>query len=72
MSAPDPSSAWWLDPAPAATQGLSRSQAEDRLEHNGPNTLEAGDQPPLALQFLARFRHPLVLVLLAASAVCTQ
>ncbi|SEA55208.1 HAD-IC family P-type ATPase [Variovorax sp. YR216] len=69
MSDPDPTSAWWLEPAPAATQGLSRSEAQERLAHHGPNTLESSHQRPLALQFLARFRNPLVLVLLAASAV---
>jgi Mg2+-importing ATPase len=61
--------AWWLDPAPAATEGLSQSEAKERLLRFGPNTLEAHRQRPLALQFLARFRNPLVLVLLAASAV---
>ncbi|MBB3176818.1 magnesium-translocating P-type ATPase [Variovorax sp. Sphag1AA] len=73
MKSSDPSSAppstWWLDAAPAATQGLSGSEAEERLGRHGPNTLEASNQRPLALQFLARFRNPLVLVLLAASAV---
>jgi Mg2+-importing ATPase len=68
MTTPSPSP-WWLDPAPAATEGLSPSEAGERLLRHGPNTLEERRQQPLALQFLARFRNPLVLVLLAASAV---
>lgn len=60
---------WWLDAAPVNAQGLSTSQAREALEHFGPNTFAVTKKRPLALQFLVRFRNPLVLVLLAASAV---
>lgn len=60
---------WWLGPAPAEAPGLSQLEAEQALGRLGPNSFEARKKPWLALQFLARFRNPLVLVLLAASAV---
>ncbi len=47
--------------------GLTSQQARDQLQTHGPNTLQKAAQRPLVLQFLAYFRNPLVLVLLAAS-----
>ncbi|VTU21927.1 Magnesium-transporting ATPase, P-type 1 [Variovorax sp. PBL-E5] len=64
-----PAGPWWLGPAPAATQGLSRQQPEETLARTGPNTFDASKKRPLVSQFLSRFRNPLVLILLAASAI---
>ena len=63
---------WWLDPIPAATHagaGLSRSEAQIRLARIGPNLLRASSQRSLLLQYLVRFKNPLVIILLLASAV---
>ena len=61
---------WWLAPASAlVTAGLSGREAKARLASNGPNQLGEHQQKSLALQYLSRFRNPLVLILLAASAV---
>jgi Mg2+-importing ATPase len=49
--------------------GLTRTEAADRLKQYGPNRLQDATQRALLLQFLAHFKNPLVLVLLAASAV---
>lgn len=49
--------------------GLSSAEAADRLRQYGPNRLKPALQRALALQFLAQFGNPLVLVLLAASAI---
>ncbi len=47
--------------------GLTSTQAQDLLQQHGPNRLQKSTQTALALQFLAYFRNPLVLILLAAS-----
>jgi Mg2+-importing ATPase len=47
--------------------GLTSTQAKDLLQTHGPNRLQKATQTALALQFLAYFRNPLVLILLAAS-----
>jgi P-type Mg2+ transporter len=49
--------------------GLSSEEAAARLSRFGPNVLAPHRQRRLVLEFLARFRNPLVLLLLAASAV---
>jgi Mg2+-importing ATPase len=79
MSHPDASpnsEAWWLGPLAvrlaeleASTAGLSEREARLRSTRFGPNELQETRRIPLPLQFLVRFRNPLVLVLLAASAV---
>ncbi len=70
------SSAWWLSRLPALLEevgstsaGLTHAEARARLKRYGLN--EFRDRPDRALwvEFLRRFRNPLVLVLLAASAV---
>jgi Mg2+-importing ATPase len=48
-------------------QGLTGLAAADRLRQYGPNRLQPARQRALLLQFLAHFKNPLVLVLLAAS-----
>ena len=47
--------------------GLSAGEVEARLRRYGPNTAAAVERSPLWLQFLARFRNPLVIILLVAS-----
>ena len=49
--------------------GLSSQQALALLQQYGPNGLQKSVQRALLLQFLSCFRNPLVLVLLAASAL---
>jgi Mg2+-importing ATPase len=47
--------------------GLSEAEAARRLESLGPNVLRPRRRRALAIQFLARFANPLVLLLLAAA-----
>ncbi len=51
------------------TPGLTSAEARARLARYGPNVVAPHRPRRLALEFLARFRNPLVLLLLAASAV---
>ncbi|MHB8872559.1 MAG: HAD-IC family P-type ATPase, partial [Myxococcaceae bacterium] len=53
--------------SPANVTGLSEAEASERLATHGPNVLEAGRSRALAVQLLARFKNPLVILLLAAS-----
>ena len=53
----------------ATAAGLSAAQATSRLAIYGPNDAAAGKPTPLWLKFLARFRSPLVIILLVASAL---
>jgi Mg2+-importing ATPase len=55
-----------LDTGP---EGLAPADAAARREQFGPNTLETGPRRRLLLDFLARFRNPLIVILLAAAAV---
>jgi len=50
-------------------QGLDAAEAAARLARIGPNLLHPRIERTLLLEFLAHFRNPLVLVLLAASAI---
>lgn len=68
--------AFWSAGAHAAAQalgtgsdGLTSAQAEQQLARCGPNVLRGKSEPALIVEFLARFRNPLVLVLLAASGI---
>lgn len=70
------SQAWWLKPlaAPQATlatdeAGLSSTEARSRLAKFGPNLFRDHQQRSLILQFFARFKNPLVILLLVASAI---
>ena len=47
--------------------GLTTTEVQSRLTRYGPNTATAGNRSPLWLQFLVRFRSPLVIILLVAS-----
>ena len=49
--------------------GLSKDEAERRLEEYGPNNLPEGKVDSLSVIFLRQFRSPLIYILLAASAV---
>jgi Mg2+-importing ATPase len=66
---------WRLDRASALAtlasgeHGLSTEEAARRLEQYGPNTMVEGRGPSLILEFLRRFRNPLLLLLLAAGGV---
>ena len=57
-----------MDPALSPT-GLSSAEAAARISQYGPNQLKPARQRAILLQFLAHFRNPLVLVLLAASGI---
>ena len=67
---------WWLDPiaesrtGPATgTAGLSGIEARSRLSKFGPNLFRDHQEQPLWLQFLSRFKNPLIILLLVASAI---
>jgi len=64
----------WKEPAErvlirvaATPAGLTAAQVRSRLASHGPNDAATVKRSPLWLQFLARFRNPLVLILLVAS-----
>jgi Mg2+-importing ATPase len=67
---------FWQQPIPellkqlnASVSGLTGSEAADRLKQVGPNILRPPRKQALVIQFLARFKNPLVIILLIASAV---
>lgn len=49
--------------------GLSQREARARRVKFGPNTLRDHGERPLLIQYLSHFKNPLIMVLLAASAV---
>jgi Mg2+-importing ATPase len=53
----------------ATRQGLSSEEAKRRLREYGPNDATARERRPAWVRFIARFRDPLVMILLFASAV---
>jgi Mg2+-importing ATPase len=66
---------WWLKPLAepqvklaANAAGLSCTEARSRLSKFGPNLFRDHQEQPLFLQFFARFKNPLVILLLVASA----
>ena len=68
--------AWWLKPlaesrAELATDaaGLSSAEARTRLAKFGPNLFRDHKEQPLWLQFISRFKNPLIILLLVASAI---
>jgi len=76
VSLSEKESAFWQQPVPellrrlnATATGLSSSEAADRLRLVGLNMLHPPRKRSLILQFFARFRNPLVIILLVASAV---
>jgi len=73
---PNETKSWWLVPLtePKADQssddaGLSRAEAAARLARLGPNVFREQQKKSLLVQFLIRFKNPLVIILLVASAV---
>ncbi|MDP3482212.1 MAG: cation-transporting P-type ATPase [Sulfuricella sp.] len=68
--------AFWRLPLPelqaqlhAGPEGLTADEAAVRLRDHGPNVLHPTRRRALALEFLSRFRNPLVIILLVASGV---
>jgi P-type Mg2+ transporter len=55
-----------LDTSPA---GLGSQEAERRLGLYGPNDVTADQRRPAWVRFFRRFRNPLVMILLVASAI---
>jgi P-type Mg2+ transporter len=53
----------------SSPDGLSSAEAAARLFQFGPNLIHAERKRALVLQFLAKFRNPLVIILLTASAL---
>ena len=53
----------------ASPDGLSSAEAAARLAQFGPNLIHGEKKKSLVLQFLAKFRNPLVIILLTASAL---
>jgi Mg2+-importing ATPase len=51
----------------ATPEGLDQAKAQSRLATFGPNDAATVKRSPLWLQFLVRFRNPLVIILLVAS-----
>jgi len=49
------------------TAGLDATEVQSRLKTFGPNDAAVVKRSPLWLQFLSRFRNPLVIILLVAS-----
>ena len=67
---------WWLEPLSADEElgatdkpGLSSTEAKARLAKFGPNRFRERQEKSLLLQYLTRFKNPLVIILLVASAV---
>jgi Mg2+-importing ATPase len=66
----------WQEPAKrilkrlgTSPAGLDTAEVEPRLQSYGPNDASTVKRSPLVLQFLGRFRNPLIIILLVASAV---
>ncbi|TLG72675.1 magnesium-translocating P-type ATPase [Methylocystis sp. B8] len=74
--APLERAAWWLKPlatrdeeSPTDSAGLTSAEAHRRLAAFGSNVFRDRQQQSLILQFLSRFKNPLVVLLLVASAI---
>jgi Mg2+-importing ATPase len=68
--------AWWLrspqallDELRASAPGLSQAEARARLQRYGPNQFRDQRERSPFIQFLRRFKNPLVLILIAASVI---
>ncbi len=76
MAAASDNQAWWLKPLSecqrelnADSNGLSDAEALSRLSKYGPNVFRDHHELPLFIQFFSRFKNPLVILLLVASAI---
>ena len=58
-----------LDQLDTSTEGLDSATAGVRLAHYGPNLIHGERKSALILEFLRKFRNPLVIILLVASAL---
>ena len=58
-----------LEQVAASPDGLSSAEAAARLTQFGPNLIHGERKRALVLQFLTKFRNPLVIILLIASAL---
>jgi Mg2+-importing ATPase len=72
----DPGALFWnlpieslLSSLQTVQAGLSQPEARARIQRFGPNTLRDHRERPLLIRYLSHFRNPLIMVLLAASAV---
>jgi Mg2+-importing ATPase len=72
----DKEAAFWKQDATALLErqkvtpaGLTSSEAAERLTRYGPNILHTQRRNALLLQFLTKFRNPLVIILLVASVI---
>ncbi len=75
-NASDADAAWWqaplaelVDELGSRPTGLTSAEARRKLKRHGRNELREATERPLVIQFLRRFRNPLVLILVAASGV---
>ena len=50
-------------------EGLTTSQAQERLEKYGPNKLKEAEKPTLLQRFLAQLRDPMLIILMIAAGV---
>src|SRR5476651_1581277 len=70
---PEPEEIWKLPAAEllarlkTSSAGLANSEVQLRLKRYGPNQAASVKKSPLWLQFLSRFRNPLIIILLVAS-----
>jgi Mg2+-importing ATPase len=76
MNSPQPQHCFWLRPLSGLwlelgsnPAGLASAEARARLAAHGANSLDARRRRPVVLDFLARLRSPLVLLLLVACVV---
>jgi Mg2+-importing ATPase len=76
VSSADRRSTWWLRPLPelleelgASGEGLTHAEVRTRLKRYGLNELRERPERSLWVEFLRRFRNPLVLILIAASVI---
>src|SRR5271165_3926308 len=58
---------WLLERLATTTAGLDSAEVQSRLAAYGPNDASTVKRSPLWLQFLGRFKNPLVVILLVAS-----
>ena len=52
-----------------AAQGLSKEEAQERLQRFGPNALKGKKKKPMLQRFLDQFKDVMVLILVAAAVV---
>ena len=58
-----------LQSVSSTEHGLLSSDAEKRLQDNGPNKLAEGKKTPLLIRFFQQMKDPMILILLAAAVI---